>query len=196
MSAREKAAAANKARRDKAAIDKAAKKQVGAKPKQEAEAAPNQALLRRPSAMKSKTSMKDKRDRSGSEGGSDSEKSDSARGRTKERVRGSGLPSQGQRVVVKRRGKSAGAVGSKERGSRGGSGSPSKRGDTSSADVVAFLKESEKVGDALSSETELLQKVKEYLEQQVQKLEEKITAGLSNVQLSAVAVANHPILPT
>ena len=47
MSAREKAAAANKARRDKAAIDKAAKKQVGAKPKQEAEAAPNQALLRR-----------------------------------------------------------------------------------------------------------------------------------------------------
>lgn len=167
MSTRDKAAAANKARRDKAAADRAAKKQSGAKPKQEAEGAPNQALLRRPSAMKSKTSMKEKRERSGSEGGSDSEKSDSARGRTKDRAKGSGLPSQGQRTVVKRRGKSAGAVGSKERGGRSGSGSPSKRGDTTSADVVAFLKESEKVGDALSSETELLQKVKEYLEQQV-----------------------------
>lgn len=42
-----------------------------------------------------------------------------------------------------------------------------KRGDTSSADVVAFLKESEKVGDSLTYEVELLQKVKVYLEQQV-----------------------------
>ena len=136
VSAREKAAAANKARRDKAAAERA-QRHDAAKHASSAERTtpanttevpsvaptpPNQALMQRPSFKTTKQSNK------GGKGSSEGSGGDAERTTGKPRGRSpSALPSQGQRVVVKRRGEAGGTKEMRGGASRGGPGREVRR---------------------------------------------------------------------